>query len=165
MSERTLILLRHAKSDWSGEEPDIDRPLAKRGRRQAPDTGRWLARSIHGIDLAVVSPAVRTRKTWDLVCKELVFFWHDLAADTVELIAVMRQNLQGAELPGSLDEVFAATVNDTDPFPLPAVAPGKVIQGAPLVAVHAHPLGAVTLNDPEPPVAAIGEGTLVGLSE
>jgi len=35
MSERTLILLRHAKSDWSGDEADIARPLAKRGRRQA----------------------------------------------------------------------------------------------------------------------------------
>ena len=63
-----------------------------------------------------------------------------------------------------VDEVFAATVNDTDPFPLPAAAPEKVIQGAPLVAVHAHPPGAVTLNDPDPPAAAIGEGTLAGLS-
>ena len=63
-----------------------------------------------------------------------------------------------------LDEVFAATVKDTGPFPLPDVAPGKVIQVAPLVAVHAHPLGAMTLNDPDPPAAAIGEGTLVGLS-
>ncbi len=63
-----------------------------------------------------------------------------------------------------LDEVFAATEKDTDPFPLPVVAPGKVIQLAPLVAVQAHPLGAMTLKDPEPPAAAIGEGTLVGLS-
>jgi len=43
MPERTLILLRHAKSDWSGDETDVARPLAKRGRRQAPDAGRWLA--------------------------------------------------------------------------------------------------------------------------
>jgi phosphohistidine phosphatase len=41
MSERTLILLRHAKSDWSGNEADVDRPLSKRGLRQAPDAGRW----------------------------------------------------------------------------------------------------------------------------
>jgi phosphohistidine phosphatase len=70
-AEHTLILLRHAKSDWSGEEPDIARPLAKRGRRQAPDTGRWLADNIHGIDLAVVSPASRARSTWELVSAEL----------------------------------------------------------------------------------------------
>jgi len=71
MSERTLILLRHAKSDWSGDEADIVRPLAKRGRRQAPDAGRWLAASIDSIDLAVVSPASRARSTWDLVSAEL----------------------------------------------------------------------------------------------
>jgi phosphohistidine phosphatase len=71
---RTLILLRHAKSDWSGDEADIDRPLGKRGRRQAPEAGRWLANGIDGIDgidLAVVSPANRARSTWDLVAAEL----------------------------------------------------------------------------------------------
>jgi phosphohistidine phosphatase len=71
MPERILILLRHAKSDWSGGEADIDRPLAKRGRRQAPDAGRWLAASIDAIDLAVVSPANRARSTWDLASAQL----------------------------------------------------------------------------------------------
>ena len=71
MSERTLILLRHAKSDWSGGEPDRLRPLAQRGRRQAPDAGRWLAAHLDRIDLAVVSPARRARDTWDLASAEL----------------------------------------------------------------------------------------------
>ena len=71
MTERTLILLRHAKSDWSGHEADVARPLAERGRRQAPDAGRWLAANIDSIDLAVVSPASRARSTWDLVSAEL----------------------------------------------------------------------------------------------
>lgn len=71
MNERTLILLRHAKSDWSGDVADIARPLARRGRRQAPDAGRWLAANIDSIDLAVVSPASRARSTWDLVAAEL----------------------------------------------------------------------------------------------
>lgn len=71
MSERTLILLRHAKSDWSGGAADVARPLAKRGRRQAPEAGRWLAANVDRIDLAVVSPAIRARSTWDLVAAEL----------------------------------------------------------------------------------------------
>lgn len=71
MSERTLILLRHAKSDWSGHEADVDRPLAERGLHQAPQAGLWLARSIHKIDLAVVSPSNRTRSTWELAAAEL----------------------------------------------------------------------------------------------
>jgi phosphohistidine phosphatase len=69
--EHTLILLRHAKSDWSGHEGDHGRPLAKRGRRQAPDAGRWLAGNVDSIDLAVVSTAKRARTTWDLVSDEL----------------------------------------------------------------------------------------------
>lgn len=70
MSGRTLILLRHAKSDWSGEVADIDRPLAGRGRRQAPRAGLWLAHNIDRVDLAVVSPSNRTRSTWDLAAAE-----------------------------------------------------------------------------------------------
>jgi phosphohistidine phosphatase len=70
-AERTLILLRHAKSDWSGNEADVDRPLTKRGLRQAPNAGRWLDHSIDGIDLAVVSPANRARSTWELASAEL----------------------------------------------------------------------------------------------
>ena len=71
MSEHTLILLRHSKSDWSGDEADIDRPLAQRGRRQAPEVGQWLATHVDQIDMAVVSTAKRARATWDLVSAEL----------------------------------------------------------------------------------------------
>ena len=67
MTWRTLILLRHAKSDWSADEADIARSSARRGRRQAPAAGRWLAANIDRIDLAAVSPASRARSTWDLV--------------------------------------------------------------------------------------------------
>ena len=67
----TLILLRHGKSDWSGGEPDQLRPLARRGRRQVPQAGRWLAQNVGVIDLAVVSPAVRARETWQLAAAEL----------------------------------------------------------------------------------------------
>ena len=67
----TLVLLRHAKSDWSGGEPDVRRPLAGRGRRQAPEAGRWLAAHIGRIDLVLVSPATRAASTWELVAAEL----------------------------------------------------------------------------------------------
>jgi phosphohistidine phosphatase len=70
-SPRQLILLRHAKSDWSGSEPDPLRPLATRGRRQAPEAGRWLAEHIPAIDLAVVSTATRAQQTWQLASAEL----------------------------------------------------------------------------------------------
>lgn len=66
MAEHVLILLRHAKSDWSVGRADIDRPLAPRGRRQAPEAGAWLAEHVDAIDLAVVSSAARARATWQL---------------------------------------------------------------------------------------------------
>jgi phosphohistidine phosphatase len=79
MAEHTLIVLRHAKSDWSGGESDARRPLAKRGQKQAPEAGRWLAANAGPIDLAVVSPATRARSTWDLAAAEL-----DVPPDTRE---------------------------------------------------------------------------------
>ena len=71
MAEHTLILFRHAKSDQSSSEADIDRPLNERGWQQAPETGRWLGDHLDTIDLAVVSPAVRARTTWELASAEL----------------------------------------------------------------------------------------------
>lgn len=67
----TLVVIRHAKSDWSGNESDRERPLARRGQRQAPLSGQWLAESGLRLDRAVVSPATRARSTWDLVAAEL----------------------------------------------------------------------------------------------
>ena len=96
MAERTLVLLRHAKSDWSGGEPDVRRPLADRGRRQAPESGRWLASNLGGIDLAVLSPATRARDTWELVAAELEVLpqvrvdERVYAADDEELLEVVR---------------------------------------------------------------------------
>jgi len=65
---RTLLLLRHAKSSW--DDPaldDFDRPLAKRGREAAPRMGREMARRGWLPDRALVSAALRTRQTWELV--------------------------------------------------------------------------------------------------
>ena len=42
---RRLILLRHAKSAWPDDVPDHDRPLAPRGRRDAPAAGGWLRKA------------------------------------------------------------------------------------------------------------------------
>ncbi len=64
---RTLTLVRHAKSDWTVDASDRDRPLSKRGRRQAPATGEWVEAHLPPVDLALVSTAERARATWELV--------------------------------------------------------------------------------------------------
>ena len=62
---RRLLLLRHAKSDWP-DVADHERPLAKRGKRDAPVVGRWLGRSGYVPDVVVCSTARRARETWEL---------------------------------------------------------------------------------------------------
>ena len=63
---KTLILMRHAKSSWA--EPgmaDVDRPLNRRGRGDAPRMGEWLKSAGLKPDLVLVSPARRTRDTFE----------------------------------------------------------------------------------------------------
>jgi phosphohistidine phosphatase len=68
---RRLVLLRHAKSDWP-EVADHDRPLAKRGRGDAPRVGRWLGESGYVPDAVVCSTALRARETWELAAGGLL---------------------------------------------------------------------------------------------
>jgi phosphohistidine phosphatase len=63
---RQLILLRHAKSAWPNDVPDHERPLAPRGRRDAPAAGRWLRKSGYAPDRVLCSTARRARETWKL---------------------------------------------------------------------------------------------------
>lgn len=69
---KKLILLRHGKSSW--DEPDLDdhaRPLAPRGRRATPLIGAWLADRGHVPDIVLLSSAMRTRQTWELVSETI----------------------------------------------------------------------------------------------
>lgn len=61
---RTLILIRHCKSDWDGSTEDHDRPLSARGHHSAPRIGAFLAQNGFVPDLALCSDALRTRQTW-----------------------------------------------------------------------------------------------------
>jgi phosphohistidine phosphatase len=134
MTERTLILLRHAKSDWSGDEADIARPLAKRGRRQAPDAGRWLAAHLDSVDLAIVSPASRAVSTWDLVAAQLdapprtriddrVY-----AASDQELLTVVRElpdDIETVALVGhnpGIEDLASLLTGESAPMPTSALA-------------------------------------------
>lgn len=67
---RRIVLLRHAKADWP-QVADHDRPLAERGRKDAPAAGLKLAETGIDFDLALCSTAARTRETWKLAVHEL----------------------------------------------------------------------------------------------
>lgn len=61
---KTLILMRHAKSSWKEPElTDHDRPLNKRGEKDAPRMGRLLKDKKLVPDMIYSSTAVRARQT------------------------------------------------------------------------------------------------------
>jgi phosphohistidine phosphatase len=60
---RTLLLLRHAKSDYPAGVADHQRPLAARGQREAALAGDWLRAHVPAVDAVLCSTATRTRET------------------------------------------------------------------------------------------------------
>ena len=62
---KTLVLMRHAKSSYSGDLSDFDRSLNERGNRSATALGNWLRSNDLLPDFALVSAAKRTVETFD----------------------------------------------------------------------------------------------------
>ncbi|WP_141119946.1 SixA phosphatase family protein [Mycobacterium malmoense] len=61
--QRTLLLMRHAKSDYPPGVGDHERPLARRGIREAGLAGEWLRAHVAAVDAVLCSTATRTRQT------------------------------------------------------------------------------------------------------
>jgi len=69
---KRLTLVRHAKSDWSlPGQNDWDRPLNKRGQRDAPEMARRLRSRRLKPDLILSSPAVRAVTTASVMAREI----------------------------------------------------------------------------------------------
>jgi len=67
---KILYLVRHAKSSWKHPElSDIERPLNKRGKRDAPFIGNQLKEKGVKPDILISSSAVRARKTAEVIAK------------------------------------------------------------------------------------------------
>lgn len=103
--QRNLIVVRHAKSDWAVTTSDFDRPLNGRGLRDAPAAGLWIAGLGLRIDAAVVSPAIRTRTTWELLadaagldvpCTYQRTLYHGEAEDLAAAVRELPQDAAGA---------------------------------------------------------------------
>ncbi len=69
---KNLLLMRHAKSSWKfAELADHDRPLSKRGKRDAPRMGEFLREQGLIPDLIISSTAKRARKTAQAVAEQM----------------------------------------------------------------------------------------------
>lgn len=70
--KRKILLMRHAKSSWDHEGlKDFDRPLNKRGEKDAPKMGRFLREGLILPELIISSPARRAKETALAVCSQL----------------------------------------------------------------------------------------------
>jgi phosphohistidine phosphatase len=71
---KTLIFMRHAKSDWSVPgQKDFDRELNSRGLSDAPRMGRRLFEIGVKPDLIISSPALRAKLTAEMVAEQLKY--------------------------------------------------------------------------------------------
>lgn len=65
---KTIYLIRHAKSSWKFPElSDFERPLNKRGKSDAPFMGKLLAEKNILPDLIISSPAKRAISTAEII--------------------------------------------------------------------------------------------------
>jgi len=97
---RRLMLLRHAKTETDAPSGrDQDRRLNNRGRTDAADIGGWIGRHPPFPESVMVSPATRTRQTWEIAWEEMkdrapaphVEFPPELyGADPTHLLAIIR---------------------------------------------------------------------------
>lgn len=79
---KTLVIVRHGKSSW--EDPllsDHERPLAKRGLRDAPVMGARLAEWGPPVDRVISSSAVRALVTAELVTEEMGLPWDEIQVE------------------------------------------------------------------------------------
>lgn len=87
---KKLLLLRHAKSDRNGGLEDFERPLNARGRKAAPKMAEAMLARSYVPDRALVSPAERTRETWQLMAP--VFDKDRVATDFIDRLYLASAN-------------------------------------------------------------------------
>jgi phosphohistidine phosphatase len=96
---KTLYLVRHAKSSWKNPSlADFERPLNKRGKRDAPLMGKKLHEAGIKPGVIISSTAVRAFKTAKIIAMEIDFSTKRInkkesiyLADVPTLIKVIRK--------------------------------------------------------------------------
>jgi phosphohistidine phosphatase len=74
MAVKTLTLIRHAKSSWDVPGlDDVDRPLSRRGRRDAPLMGLVLAGRGFAPEIIMASPALRALRTAEALAAAIAY--------------------------------------------------------------------------------------------
>jgi len=79
---KILYLVRHAKSSWKyADLDDFERPLNKRGRRNAPLMGSILKKLEAKPDLIISSPAIRASMTARIISEQINYSLENIQYD------------------------------------------------------------------------------------
>ena len=71
---KKVYIIRHAKSSWKDMSlDDFDRPLNKRGKRDAPFMGKKLKEQNIVPDIILASPALRSKKTAEKIARKVKY--------------------------------------------------------------------------------------------
>jgi len=132
---KKLLIFRHAKSSWKHPElADHDRPLNKRGKRDAPRMGELMREHDMVPDLIISSTAKRARQTADFVADtsgyqdEIQFERSFYAAEPEALIDILQQvadNNECVMVVGhnpDLEELLEMLTGDWERMPTAALA-------------------------------------------
>ena len=126
---KTLLIMRHAKSSWKDTNlDDHERPLNKRGRRDAPTMGALLRREHLAPDVILCSTALRARETAAAVAEaghftaEITYdpsFYHNAPEAYFETLARLPAGVEVALLvahnPG-VEELLAELTGSDETF-------------------------------------------------
>jgi phosphohistidine phosphatase len=132
---KTLLVLRHAKSSW--KDPALDdheRPLNKRGRRDAPRMGELVRE--HGLipDVVISSDAVRARLTAEAMAEAALYAGEVLLdphlymarpADILSLLRTVQENAETVMIVGhnpGLEELVEQLTGERQDMPTAALA-------------------------------------------
>jgi phosphohistidine phosphatase len=122
---KTLYLVRHAKSSWKDDLlQDFDRPLNKRGERDAPFMGEKLKEQKIIPDVIIASPAKRAKATAKIIAKKVGFDTDDIkwkkkvydafTEDLLEIIRAQKSNINSLMVVGHNPELTSLSNYLTD---------------------------------------------------
>lgn len=132
---KILFMLRHGKSSWDNPKlDDHDRPLKKRGRRDAPRMGKLLKTQDLVPDLIVSSTAERAFSTAELVAEHCGYggaiqrtetLYHGSPEDFVKVIAQADNECDRVMIVGhnpGLEELLRILTGRAERLPTAALA-------------------------------------------
>lgn len=140
-----LLLFRHAKSDWSKDCNDFDRPISKRGKQDALNMASWMLEQKLIPDRVLASPAERSLQTCHYLMQGFQGMmnlpkiddrlYHANVETIIELISEQKESCSSLMLVGhnpDLDNFLEYLFRDN----LPLTPKGKLLTTASLAVIN-----------------------------